>query len=45
MKTPNEVKWIRAETSYEVGRTAMVALLKEERYLKLTLEALPNIQV
>lgn len=28
--------------SYEVGRTAMVALLKEERYLKLTLEALPR---
>ena len=26
--------------SYEVGRTAMVALLKEERYLKLILEAI-----
>lgn len=28
--------------SYEVGRAAMVALFKEERYLKLTLEALPR---
>ncbi len=28
--------------SYEVGRAAMVALLKEERYLKLTLETLPR---
>lgn len=32
--------------SYAVGRAAMVALLKEERYLKLTLEVFPeNIQV
>ena len=28
--------------SYEVGRAAMVALLKEERYLQLTLEILPR---
>lgn len=28
--------------SYAVGRAAMVALLKEERYLKLTLEVLPR---
>lgn len=28
--------------SYEIGRAAMVALLKEERYFQLTLEILPR---
>ena len=28
--------------TYEIGRSAMVALLKEPRYLQLTLETLPR---
>lgn len=39
----NEKEYIFAIfPSYEVGRAAMVALLKEERYLQLTLEVLPR---